>query len=123
VHYSGTDTREAYIPEREYSDETARIIDEEIKRFIDEAYADAKRVLDERWEAVSAIAVALLKYETLQSDEVEKLLRGEPLNKPTVAELLELEAAKTAPPPPQAKPAADKGEKPATGGDALPSPA
>jgi cell division protease FtsH len=122
VHYSGTDTREAYIPEREYSDETARMIDEEIKRFIDEAYADAERVLDERWPAVTAIAESLLKYETLQAEEVEKLLRGEPLNKPTVAELLELEAAKT-PPPPKAKPAADEGKKPATDGGALPSPA
>jgi len=123
VHYSGTDTREAYIPEREYSDDTARIIDEEVKRFIDEAYVDAERLVNDRWEAVTAIAEALLKYETLQAEEVEKLLRGEPLNKPTVAELLELEAAKTVTPPPEAKPATDKGKKPATGGDALPSPA
>ena len=123
VHYSGTDTREAFIPEREYSDETARIIDEEIKRFIDEAYAEAEIVLGERWEAVCAIAESLLKYETLQCDEVEKLLRGETLDKPTVAELLEQEAAKTTPPPSQPKPAADEDEKPATDGDALPSPA
>jgi len=123
VYYSGTDTREAFIPEREYSDETARIIDQEIKRFIDEAYAEAQDVIDERWEAVTAIAEALLKYETLQCEEVEKLLRGEKLDKPTVAELLEQEAAKTAPPPPKPEPAADKGQKHATGGDALPSPA
>ena len=123
VHYSGTDTREAFIPEREYSDETARIIDEEVKRFIDEAYADAERLINERWSEITAIAESLLKYETLQSEEVEKLLRGEPLEKPTVAELLEQEAAKTAPPPPKSKPAADEDEKPATGSDALPSPA
>ena len=123
VHYSGTDTPESFIPEREYSDKTARIIDEEIKRFIDEAYADAERVLNERWNEVTAVAESLLKYETLQCEDVEKLLRGELLDKPTVAELLEQEAAKTAPPQPTSKPAADEDEKPLTGGDTLPSPA
>ncbi|MHC4990570.1 MAG: ATP-dependent zinc metalloprotease FtsH, partial [Planctomycetota bacterium] len=52
VHYSGTDTREMFIPEKGYSDETARIIDEEIKRFIDEAYDDATSMIDEHWAKV-----------------------------------------------------------------------
>ena len=121
VHYSGTDTRDVFIPEREYSDQTARIIDEEVKRIIDEAYAGAEKLITKHWSEVTAVAEALLKYETLQGEEVKRLLRGEALEKPTVAELLEQEAAKTVPEPP-AKKRADQ-SKPEAGGDVLPSPA
>jgi cell division protease FtsH len=109
VRYAGADTRETFIPERPYSEETARIIDEEIKRLTDEAYADAERLLAEHWENVVAIAQALLKYETLQGADVARIMRGERLDKPTVAELLQAEAAKppAAKPKPPAKPATD----------------
>ena len=123
VDYSGTDTRETFIPEREYSEETARIIDEEIKRLIDEAYAGAKSIIDKHWTEVTAIAEALLKYETLQGEEVDRLLRGEPLEKPTVAELLEQEAARATPSAPESQPASEEGGEPAGSGDILPSPA
>jgi cell division protease FtsH len=122
VNYAGTDTRETFIPEKDYSDETARIIDEEIKRFIDEAYRDAERMIDEHWDQVIAIAEALLKYETLQAEEVGKLMRGERLEKPTVAELLKAEAAKGAEkptPPPKPQPTDDLGDEPGM----MPSPA
>ncbi len=122
VHYSGTDTRDVFIPEREYSDQTARIIDEEVKRIIDEAYAGAERLISTQWSKVTAVAEALLKYETLQGEEVQRLLRGETLEKPTVAELLEQEAAKTPPQPPE-ETRADQSKKPEAGGDVLPSPA
>jgi cell division protease FtsH len=92
VRYASSDTRESYLPEKDYSDETARIIDEEIKRFVDEAYADAKRLLEANWEKVVAVAEALLKYETLTSDDVHKLMRGEVLGKPTVSDILAAEA-------------------------------
>src|SRR5690606_28289416 len=61
VNYAGTDTRDIFIPEKEYSEATARIIDEEIRRLIDEAYADAQRLIDQNWDKVVAIAEALLK--------------------------------------------------------------
>ena len=121
VHYSGTDTRDTFVPEREYSDQTARIIDEEVKRIIDEAYAGAESLITENWPNVTAIAEPLLKYETLQGEEVQRLLRGEALDKPTVAELLEQEATMTVQDPPQKQ--ADQSKKPETGGDVLPSPA
>ncbi|MCZ6852082.1 MAG: ATP-dependent zinc metalloprotease FtsH [Planctomycetota bacterium] len=124
VHYAGTDGREVLIPERDYSDETARIIDEEVKRLIDEAYADAEHIIEANWDQATAIAEALLKYETLQGEEVMRLVRGDRLDKPTVAELLEKEAAQTATPPAHdAKPASDEpsGEEPT--GDVMPSPA
>jgi cell division protease FtsH len=92
VNYAGSDTRESFIPEKDYSDETARIIDEEVKMIIDQAYADARRLLDQNWDKVVAIAEALLKYETLQGEEIKRLMRGERLGKPTVSELLEAAA-------------------------------
>ncbi|MEO1511295.1 MAG: cell division protein FtsH, partial [Planctomycetota bacterium] len=88
VRYAGSDTRESFMPDRDFSDETARLIDEEVRRLVDEAYADAERQLAEHWDAVDRVAGALLKYETLTADEVHKIIRGEPLDRPTVADLL-----------------------------------
>ncbi|MCH2148114.1 MAG: ATP-dependent zinc metalloprotease FtsH [Phycisphaerales bacterium] len=121
VRYSGTDTSEMYLPEKEYSPETARIIDEEVKRLIDEAYSAATKMIEEHWDKVEAIAEALLKYETLQSDEVATLMAGEPLDRPTVADLLEAESKKSPPATPMATPDADD-QADETGG-MMPSPA
>jgi cell division protease FtsH len=122
VNYAGSDTKETYIPEKDYSDDTARIIDEEIKRLIDEAYSEAQRLLDENWDKCVAIAEALLKYETLQGDDVQRIMRGERLDKPTIAELLEKESRKgtaTTKKPTQVRD--EPGEEPP--GNAIPSPA
>ncbi len=91
VRYSGVDNKESFIPEREYSEETARIIDEEIRRFSREAYEDARRIIEQNWEKVVAVAEALLKYEVLSADEVHRLMRGEALGKPTVSEMIAAE--------------------------------
>ncbi len=99
IRYAPMDTREMYVPERDYSEDTARLIDQEIRRLVDEAYADADKMLDDNWAKVVDVAEALLKYETLTADEVHKLIRGEPMAKPTVAELLAADR-----PPPSAKP-------------------
>ncbi len=124
VRYAGMDTREAFMGDKEYSEETARIIDEEVKRFADEAYHDAERMINERWDAVARIAEALLKHETLSADEVHALIRGEELGKPTVSDLLAAEARKAraaaAPDKPAAR-RADGGE--ASGPGLMPTPA
>ncbi len=85
--------REGLFAEREYSEETARIIDEEIKRFADEAYSDARRLIEEHWDKVVRVAEALLQHETLTAEEVQRLLEGRTLSKPSVADLLAREAA------------------------------
>ena len=119
VRYSGTDTQEVYVPDKDYSPETARIIDEEVKRIIDEAYAETDKIIEEHWVKIEAIAEALLKYETLQSDEVKTLVAGEPLDRPTVADLLEAEST-----PPEGTPTDpdDSPDEEAAGG-MMPSPA
>jgi cell division protease FtsH len=119
VRYSGQDTKDFFVSEKEYSDETARVIDEEIRRLVDEAYADADRIIAENWDKVVRVAEALLKHETLTADEVQRLIRGEPLLKPTVADLLAAEARRDQPAPrPPAAP-----ESPDIPPGAMPSPA
>ena len=91
VRYAGADTREMFVPEKDYSDQTAKLIDDEVRRLTDEAYADARGMLEANWEKVVAVAEALLKYETLGADEVRRLMEGRALTKPTVSDLLEKE--------------------------------
>ncbi len=59
---------------RNYSEETARVIDAEIKRFIDDAYQSAERVLNEGRDKVELIAKALLEYETLDANHLKDLI-------------------------------------------------
>ncbi|MDX2114865.1 MAG: ATP-dependent zinc metalloprotease FtsH [Planctomycetota bacterium] len=121
VRYSGVDTRESFMPEREYSEETARLVDEEIRRMADEAYKDAERMLEANWEKVEAVALALLKHETLTAAEVDKLMKGESLGKPTVSDLLAAERTKPRVPPPSPEPGRQEGLD--AGPGLMPSPA
>jgi cell division protease FtsH len=56
--------------------DTARIVDEEIRRLIDEAYQDALRVLDGERPLMDAIAQALLERETLDRSDLAELVAG-----------------------------------------------
>jgi cell division protease FtsH len=60
---------------------TAKIIDEEIRRIIEEAETLARKVLNEHMDGLHKIATALLEYETLSGDEVEALLKGEEIDR------------------------------------------
>lgn len=69
---------------RNYSDETAKTIDAEIKRFIDDAYNEAERILIENRATVELIANALLEYETLDASHIQDLIdHGEMKDPPT----------------------------------------
>ncbi|HZF36920.1 MAG TPA: ATP-dependent zinc metalloprotease FtsH, partial [Candidatus Angelobacter sp.] len=59
------------------SDATAKLIDDEIRRLIDEGEGSARRILTEHLDDLHTIANALLEYETLSGEEVRALLRGE----------------------------------------------
>ncbi len=59
------------------SDATARLIDEEVRRFVDEGKTLAEKILTEQRDGLDTIANALLEYETLSGDEIDALLRGE----------------------------------------------
>jgi len=59
------------------SEETARIIDSEIRSIIDSAYARATQLLTDNREELERLANGLLEYETLSGDEIRMVLRGE----------------------------------------------
>jgi cell division protease FtsH len=63
------------------SEATAQIIDEEIRRIVDEAESKARKVLTEHMDDLHAVAKGLLEYETLSGDEVQMVLRGEPVDR------------------------------------------
>jgi cell division protease FtsH len=60
----------------EYSDRTAQLIDDEVKRIVDEAYLRAKKILEDRIDILHRIANALLERETLDSGEIKIILEG-----------------------------------------------
>jgi len=64
------------------SDETAALIDNEVRRLIDDAENTARKILSENGDNLETIAQALLEYETLSGKEVHALLRGESLVRP-----------------------------------------
>jgi cell division protease FtsH len=59
------------------SEETARLIDEEIRRIVTEGERKAWEVLSANKEKLEAVAEALMEYETISGDEVMAVMRGE----------------------------------------------
>ena len=91
----GFDNQLYMIPAgKEYSEKTAESIDREIKRIVKEAYEKAKELVLANKDRLDRIAKALLKYETLDADDVKVILEGGILDKPTVGDLLAVEQAK-----------------------------
>jgi cell division protease FtsH len=68
------------------SDETQKLVDAEIKRFVEDGYTTAQRVIRENIDELHAIAQALLEYETLTGEEIRDLLDGKPPVRETIAE-------------------------------------
>ena len=58
------------------SDETAHIIDEEIRNVIDRNYDRSRRILKENIDKLHAMAQALIKYETIDSQQIEDIMAG-----------------------------------------------
>jgi cell division protease FtsH len=68
------------------SDDTARLIDSEIRSLIEAGEQEARRIITEKREDWEAIAQALLEYETLTGDEIIDLLKGKKPNRESVIE-------------------------------------
>ena len=64
---------------RDFSEETARQIDLEVRRYIDEAYQSAYTIINTHQDAMHRIAAALLERETIDADEVKMLIEGKEL--------------------------------------------
>ena len=79
---------------REHSNETAKLIDDEIKSYLDRAYKQAQDMLTKHRQQLEGLSEALLKYETLDVAEVDRIFKGQSLEKPTVADLIQKETEK-----------------------------
>ncbi len=64
---------------RDFSEETARQIDLEVRRLIDEAYQSAHSLVESHSDAMHRIAAALLERETIDAEEVKMLIEGKEL--------------------------------------------
>ena len=71
---------------RDFSEETARQIDAEVRRLVDEAYRSAYEILDTNKDAMHRLAAALLERETLDANEIRAVIDGKelpPFTKPS----------------------------------------
>jgi cell division protease FtsH len=64
---------------RDYSESTAIRIDEQVKKLVQDGYDRARKVIEEKSDALERIALALLEREVLDGSEVHQLIAGEPL--------------------------------------------
>jgi cell division protease FtsH len=65
------------------SEATAKVIDEEIRRIVDEADVKCREIIQEHEDELHAIANGLLEYETLTGDDIAALMRGETIVRPS----------------------------------------
>jgi cell division protease FtsH len=99
-----------FSSEPDYSDEIAREIDDEIRRFVEEAHQTAKDILAERREGLDRISKILLERETIDAEQFEKLLEGASEDEVFGGE--EQEERKPEPEPEPEKGAAREGPRP-----------
>ena len=67
--------------QRNISDETARIIDEEVRKIVEKGENTARNILTKKIEDLHKIAEGLLEFETLTADDIEELLSGKKIKK------------------------------------------
>ncbi len=78
----GADQEEVFLGRdlahaKEYSEETAAIIDEEVKKIVDAGYAQAMSILSEHVDKLHAVAKVLLEKEKIDGDEFDKIFAEE----------------------------------------------
>ena len=95
VKYSTDDTGPfGEMVGKEFSNETAAAIDEEIRSIMVQSKAAARKIIEDNRDAMERISKALMHYETLSAEEVHDLIAGKELSKPTLDSLLHAEHEK-----------------------------
>jgi cell division protease FtsH len=74
-----------FAQRREISERTAQLVDDEVKRLVDEAYARAREILAANRPLLDSIALALLERETIDREDLDRLAKGLPLPPRTLA--------------------------------------
>ncbi|EPJ78188.1 ATP-dependent metalloprotease [Pseudomonas syringae] len=78
----GEDENEGYLgrggggPSSGLSAETARLIDSEVRSIIDQCYGTAKQILTDNRDKLDAMADALMKYETIDAEQIDDIMAG-----------------------------------------------
>jgi cell division protease FtsH len=72
---------EKMVHERQYSDETAKVIDDEVEGLISEAARRAREVIRANLDKLETLKKALLEKETVEADEVLEILKGSKMPK------------------------------------------
>lgn len=67
-----------------YSEETGKLIDEEVRKLVEETYQRVKQLLADKIDSVKIIAEELLKKEVLFKDDLERLIGARPYEEPTI---------------------------------------
>jgi cell division protease FtsH len=65
-----------------FSGETAKLIDSEVRLIIDQCYGTAKQILTDSRDKLDAMADALMKYETIDADQIDDIMAGRPPREP-----------------------------------------
>jgi AFG3 family protein len=81
------DPQNEYGFQKPYSDETAKMIDEEVRALVDRAYVHTKKLLTEKRHELEVLAVELLKKEILFQQDLERLIGKRPFEVKHVPEL------------------------------------
>lgn len=61
---------------QEMSDETNKVIDEEVRAIVDRTYANAKKALEDNMDKLHMMAEALIKYETIDESQIAEIMEG-----------------------------------------------
>ncbi len=101
---------------RDYSEQTAQTIDREVRDIVERNYRRAKEILSTKLNILHELAKALLEYETLDGDEVERIVRGQKIERKAPETLSNL------PPSAKAPVTASGRTESGTGGGAAPAP-
>ena len=100
------------------SDDTAELINKEVRVFIDRNYDRAKTLLNENIDILHSMTEALIKYETLDSDQLDQLMARKPVSEPKDWESDDQSGSGSATTDDKEKDTTDKESKPTVGGPA-----
>ena len=80
--YADEDASGFGMQNKTISEATQQKVDAEIRRILDEQYAVARKILEEKREVVEAMTAALLEWETIDSEQVKAIMEGRAPNPP-----------------------------------------
>ena len=83
----GEDEQEIFLghsvtQHKNVSDETTHVIDEEVRNFIDRNYERSRRLITDNLDKLHAMAAALMKYETIDHEQIDDIMAGKPPRPP-----------------------------------------